>query len=81
MAIVYVSAWHAEVHSGRQMALSWYTIVLHLTCGVPKTYAVGLDYSIAPGQACGLRSSLGDLLSVLPARALPARLCDDAAPA
>jgi hypothetical protein len=24
---------------------------------------VGLDYSIAPGQACGLRSSLGDLLS------------------
>lgn len=42
---------------------------------------VGLDYSIAPGQACGLRSSLGDLLSGLPARALLARLCDGPGPA
>src|SRR5215468_7882395 len=33
---------------------------------------VGLDYSI--WLACGLGSSLGDLLGCLPARALPARL-------
>jgi hypothetical protein len=42
---------------------------------------VGLDYSIAPGQACGLRSSLGDLLGGLPACALPARRPDGAGPA
>jgi hypothetical protein len=34
---------------------------------------VGLDYSIAPGQAYGLSSSLSDLLGGLPARALSAR--------
>jgi len=33
------------------------------------SYRVGLDYSIWPGQACGLRSSLRDLLRRLPARA------------
>src|ERR1035438_6769901 len=42
---------------------------------------VGLDYSIAPGQACGLRSSLSDHLSGLADRALPARRPDGAGPA
>ena len=37
---------------------------------VPGAEPVGLDYSIAPGQTCGLRSSLGDLLSGLPAAPL-----------
>jgi hypothetical protein len=46
-----------------------------------KDAPVGLDYSIAPGQACGLRSSLSDHLSGLPDRALPARRPDDAGPA
>jgi len=44
-------------------------------------HPVGLDYSIAPGQACGLRSSLNDHLDGLPARALPARRPDGAGPA
>jgi DNA-binding SARP family transcriptional activator len=42
---------------------------------------VGLDYSIWPSQACGLRSSLGDLLGGLPARSPSARLSDGAGPA
>jgi hypothetical protein len=42
---------------------------------------VGLDYSIAPGRACGLRSSLSDQLSGLLPRALPARRPDGAGPA
>jgi transposase len=42
---------------------------------------VGLDYSISPGQACGLRSSLSDHLGGLPASALPARLPDGPDPA
>ena len=37
------------------------------------TQPVGLDYSIWPGQSCGLRSSLSDLLGRLSARPLPAR--------
>jgi hypothetical protein len=39
---------------------------------------VGLDYSIAPGQACGLRSSLSDLLGGLPDRTQSARLSQGA---
>src|SRR5271166_2144980 len=42
---------------------------------------VGLDYSIWPGQTSGLGSSLSDLVSRLPRRALPARLPDGAGPA
>jgi hypothetical protein len=42
---------------------------------------VGLDYSIWPGQSCGLGSSLSDLLGRLPARPLPARRPDGAGPA
>src|ERR1022692_3860521 len=42
---------------------------------------VGLDYSIWPGQTSGLGSSLSDLFSRLPRRALSARLPDGAGPA
>jgi hypothetical protein len=42
---------------------------------------VGLDYWIWPGRACGLGSSLSDLLERLPARAQSARLPDGAGPA
>jgi hypothetical protein len=42
---------------------------------------VGLDYWIWPDQACGLGSSLSDLLESLPARAQSARLPDDDGPA
>src|ERR1019366_2952931 len=44
-------------------------------------YRVGLDYSIWPGQTSGLGSSLSDLVSRLPRRALSARLPDGAGPA
>jgi hypothetical protein len=46
---------------------------------VTVTGPVGLDFSIL--LACRLRSSLGDLLGRLPARALPARLPDGTGPA
>src|ERR1017187_720460 len=45
------------------------------------TRPVGLDYSIWPGQTSGLGSSLSDLVSRLPRRALSARLPDGAGPA
>jgi len=44
-------------------------------------HPVGLDYSIWPGQSCGLGSSLSDLLGRVLARVLPARLHDGAGPA
>ena len=39
---------------------------------------MGLDYSIWPGQTSGLGSSVSDLVSRLPRRALSARLPDGA---
>src|ERR1017187_9346110 len=47
--------------------------ILRIPCppGLSLPNLVGLDYSIAPGQACGLRSSLSDHLGGLPASALP----------
>src|SRR6266516_7265812 len=47
----------------------------------PNSRPVGLDYSIWPGQCCGLGSSLSDLFGRLPARALSARQSDGAGPA
>jgi hypothetical protein len=47
----------------------------------PVAEPEGLDYSILPGQACGLRSSLNDHLGGLPASALPARWPAGADPA
>ena len=51
------------------------------SCPDCVVHPMGLDYSIAPGQACGLRSSLNDHLGRLPASALLARRPDGADPA
>ena len=37
---------------------------------------VGLDYSISPGEWCGLGSSLSDLFGLLPGRTLSVRQFD-----
>jgi hypothetical protein len=41
---------------------------------------VGLDYSISPGEWCGLGSSLSDLFGLLPGRTLSVRQFDGAGP-
>jgi hypothetical protein len=75
--------WLGELRGIRGLARSTiraYGLDVSLFCRY-VTDPVGLDYSIWPGQACGLRSSLGDLLGGLPARSPSARLSDGAGPA